>query len=64
MHIKDNPDFKTVWQLAHDLADEESDKTDPNAISPRLSFHLFLISSMSYGFICSSYKQYQQELPG
>lgn len=36
MHIKDNPDFKTVWQLAHDLADEESDKTDPNAIAPRL----------------------------
>lgn len=36
MYIKNNPDFKTVWQLAHDLADEESDKTDPNAISPEL----------------------------
>ncbi|SEN01439.1 hypothetical protein [Nitrosomonas marina] len=36
MSIKDNPDFKTVWQLAHDWTGEESDKTDPNAISPEL----------------------------
>ncbi|MCE7915611.1 MAG: hypothetical protein DYH15_13305 [Nitrosomonas sp. PRO4] len=36
MHIKDNPDFKTVWQLAHDWTGEESDKTDPIAISPEL----------------------------
>lgn len=36
MHVENNPDFKTVWQLAHDWAGEESEKTDPTAISPEL----------------------------
>ncbi len=36
MHIKNNPDFKTVWQLANDWAGKEPDKTDLNAISPEL----------------------------
>ena len=36
MHVENNPDFKTVWQLAHDWAGEKSDQTDPNAISPKL----------------------------
>lgn len=36
MHVENNPDFKTVWQLAHDWAGEKSDQTDPNAISPEL----------------------------
>jgi len=36
MHVENNPDFKTVWQLAHDWVGEETDKTDPNAISPKL----------------------------
>lgn len=37
MHIKDNPDFKTVWQLARDWIGEEFDKTDPIEISPALT---------------------------
>ncbi len=36
MRVENNPDFKTVWQLAHDWVGEEIDKTDPNAISPEL----------------------------
>lgn len=36
MHVENNPDFKTVWQLAHDWAGEKSDQTDPNAISPKV----------------------------
>lgn len=36
MHVENNPDFKSIWQLAHDWAGEESDKTDPNAISSEL----------------------------
>src|SRR5687768_8941980 len=36
MHVENNPDFRTVWQLAHDWAGEKSDQTDPNAISPEL----------------------------
>jgi hypothetical protein len=40
MHIKDNPDFKTVWQLARDWIGEEFDKTDPIAISPALRIAL------------------------
>lgn len=40
MHIKDNPDFKTVWQLARDWIGDEFDKTDPIAISPALRIAL------------------------
>lgn len=36
MHVENNPDFKSVWQLAHDWAGEKPDQTDPAAISPRL----------------------------
>lgn len=36
MLVENNPDFKTIWQLAHNWADEETDKTDLNAISPEL----------------------------
>ncbi|MCE7914886.1 MAG: hypothetical protein DYH15_09470 [Nitrosomonas sp. PRO4] len=36
MPVENNPDFKTVWQLAHDWAGEKSDQTDPTAISPKL----------------------------
>lgn len=36
MHVENNPDFKTVWQLAHDWEGERPDQTDPNAISPKL----------------------------
>lgn len=36
MHVENNPDFKSIWQLAHDWAGEKPDQTDPNAISPEL----------------------------
>lgn len=36
MRVEDNPDFKTIWQLAHDWAGEKSDQTDPAAISSEL----------------------------
>lgn len=36
MLVENNPDFKTVWQLVHNWAGEETDKTDLNAISPEL----------------------------
>ncbi|MBX3617030.1 hypothetical protein [Nitrosomonas sp.] len=36
MHVENNPDFKSIWQLAHDWTGETPDKTDPTAISPEL----------------------------
>lgn len=33
MLVENNPDFKTIWQLAHNWAGEETDKTDPDTIS-------------------------------
>ena len=35
MFLDDNPDYQTVWQLAHNWADADPDKTDTNAISPK-----------------------------
>lgn len=36
MHVENNPDFKSIWQLAHNWAGEKLDQTDPTAISPEL----------------------------
>lgn len=36
MHVENNPDFKSIWQLAHDWAGEKSGQTDPAAISSEL----------------------------
>ncbi|PXW85017.1 hypothetical protein C8R34_12251 [Nitrosomonas sp. Nm84] len=36
MHVENNPDFKSIWQLAHDWAGEKSDQTDSAAISSGL----------------------------
>ncbi len=36
MNVENNPDFKSTWQLAHDWAGEQSDQTDPAAISSEL----------------------------
>lgn len=33
MHVENNPDFKSIWQLAHDWAGEKPDQTDSAAIS-------------------------------
>lgn len=36
MFLDDNPDYQTVWQLAHNWADADPDRTDTNAIPPKL----------------------------
>ena len=40
MYLDDNPDYKTVWQLAHVWIDANPDETDTNAISPKLREHI------------------------
>ncbi len=40
MFLDDNPDYQTVWQLAHNWADANPDETDTNAISPKLREHI------------------------
>ena len=36
MHVENNPDFKTVWQLAHNWINADPAKTDTKKISPEL----------------------------
>ncbi|MCC8997771.1 MAG: hypothetical protein LM517_12215 [Nitrosomonas sp.] len=36
MYLDDNPDYKTVWQLAHNWAGLDPEKTDAKAIPPVL----------------------------
>ncbi|GKS70005.1 hypothetical protein W03_20090 [Nitrosomonas sp. PY1] len=40
MFLDDNPDYQTVWQLAHIWVDAEPDETDTSAISPKLREHI------------------------
>jgi len=40
MYLDDNPDYKTVWQLAHQWADLDSEEADTNAISPLVREHI------------------------
>ncbi|MGZ0019156.1 hypothetical protein [Nitrosomonas sp. wSCUT-2] len=40
MYLDDNPDYKTVWQLAHDWANLNPEKTDTKAIPPVLREHI------------------------
>ena len=40
MYLDDNPDYKTVWQLAHLWADLDSESTDTKAIPPALREHI------------------------
>lgn len=40
MFLDKNPDYQTVWQLAHNWADADPDETDINAISPKLREHI------------------------
>lgn len=46
MYIKNNPDFKTVWQLAHDWVGADLDKTDTRAIEPelRIAIHRLMLA--------------------
>ncbi|GJL76942.1 hypothetical protein [Nitrosomonas sp.] len=60
MHVENNPDFKTVWQLAHDWTGEEADKTDPSAISPALRIAIDrLIRGISSKEISGRWKGYR-----
>ena len=36
MHVENSPDFKTVWQLAHNWIGADLDETNSSAISPEL----------------------------
>ncbi len=36
MYLDDNPDYMTVWQLAHNWADAKPDETDTKAMPPKL----------------------------
>ncbi len=40
MYLDDNPDYKTVWQLAHLWADLDPENTDTKAIPPLLREHI------------------------
>ena len=40
MYLDDNPDYKTVWQLAHHWADVDPDETDTSEIPPTLREHI------------------------
>lgn len=46
MYIKNNPDFKTVWQLAHDWVNVDPHKTDTHAIEPdlRIAIHRLMLA--------------------
>lgn len=60
MHVKDNPDFKTVWQLAHNWVGEDPDQTDPKAISPNLRLAIDrLIRAISANEISARWKGYR-----
>lgn len=60
MHVKNNPDFKSVWQLAHNWVGEEPDQTDPNAISPKLRLAIDrLIRAIGANEISARWKGYR-----
>ena len=60
MHVKDNPDFKTVWQLAHDWVGENPDQTNPSAISFELRLAIDrLIRAIGRGEISANWKGYR-----
>lgn len=39
MYLDDNPDYKTIWQLAHHWANLDPEKTDISKISPAFREH-------------------------
>ena len=49
MLVENSPDFKTVWQLAHDWIGADPDKTDPNAISPELRTAIHRLMHAMFG---------------
>jgi len=60
MHVKNNPDFKSIWQLAHDWARENPNKTNPSAISFELRLAIDrLIRAIGRGEISANWKGYR-----
>lgn len=46
MFLDDNPDYQTVWQLAHNWANADPNETDTDAISPKLKEHIIRLISL------------------
>ena len=40
MRLDDNPDYQTIWQLAHNWAKADPNESDENALSPELKKHI------------------------
>ncbi|ALQ51146.1 hypothetical protein [Nitrosomonas ureae] len=60
MHIENSPDFKTVWQLAHNWIGADLDKTNSNAISPELKTAIHrLMQAMSSMEITGRWKGFR-----
>lgn len=36
MHLDENPDYETIWKLAHNWADVDPEESDENTLSPEL----------------------------
>mgnify|MGYP001571298174 CR=1 FL=1 len=60
MHVRNNPDFKSIWQLAHDWTGENPDQTNPSAISFELRLAIDrLIRAIGRGEISACWKGYR-----
>ncbi len=40
MRLDDNPDYQTIWQLAHNWAKADPSESDESALSPELRMHI------------------------
>ncbi len=40
MRLDDNPDYQTIWQLAHNWENADPNESDENALSPELKKHI------------------------
>lgn len=57
MHVENSPDFKTVWELAHNWVSADSTKTDPTAVSTELRVAIHrLMHAMANGKITVRWK--------
>lgn len=60
MHVENNPDFKSIWQLAHDWVGENPDQTNSSAISFELRLAIdHLIRAIGRGEISANWKGYR-----
>ena len=40
MHWDDNPDYETIWKLAHNWVNADPNESDENALSPELKKYI------------------------